>query len=119
MLRMLLASLALMVGVSMASALGDARVESREPAASRDPSEVQVAATRTYRLFNALPFIVEVKIHGNGPSFPQVRKVPPGGVVAIPYPDLSMRLQMRSLSSPWSPMLTVPWRSSKITLPNF
>jgi hypothetical protein len=83
--------------------------------------EYVVAESKTYRLFNIFPFPVQVKVLGDPPSFPQVVNVPAGGLsIPIPYPDLSMRIQIRPANtSNWSKTLTVKWRSGNVSLPNF
>lgn len=120
MLRAAAIVLALALSVPTALALTDGRPGLPERAEPREAAEILIAATRTYRIVNAFPYTVEIKVHGNGPSFPHVVKVPPGGLIAIPFPDLSMKIQVRVLTTTtWSPMLTVPWRSGNISVPAF
>lgn len=118
MLRAVAGSIAVALAMPAALAATDGLPESPRVGAG-EPGEIRVAAMRTYRIVNAFPFTVDIKVHGNGPSFPHVVKVPPGGVVAIPYPDLAMKIQVKTQTTSWSPILTVPWRSGNITLPNF
>ena len=81
---------------------------------------VVVADTKLFRLYNPFPFPLEVKVLGNAPSFPQVVMTPAAGYsVPIPYPDLSMRIQIRKPTGGWTPPLTVKWRSTGTVLPNF
>ncbi len=77
------------------------------------------AANKTYLLANPLPFAIQVRILGNGPQFPQVLNVPapPAPPVPVPYPDLTMRVQIKQPNGQWSPTLKVPWRQGPIVLP--
>ena len=81
---------------------------------------VQSSQNRVFRLRNALPFDVQVRILGNAPTFPQVLMVPAAGGTTVPiaYPDTSMRIQIRVIGGTWSPILSVPWRSGPINLPS-
>ncbi|MBX3599402.1 MAG: hypothetical protein KF863_02170 [Rubrivivax sp.] len=78
-----------------------------------------LAQLKTYQLANPLPFPVQVRILGEGPQFPQVVMLPapPAPPVPVPYPGLSMQLQVKQPNGQWSPALRLPWRSGKITLP--
>ncbi len=82
-------------------------------------SGAALAQNKTYQLGNPFPFPVQVRILGDGPQFPQVVNVPapPAPPVPVPYPDLTMRLQLKQPNGQWSPTLKLPWRSGKITLP--
>ena len=89
-----------------------------DPSPRTAPAEIQVAANKVYMLVNPLPFPVQVKIHGNGPGFPSVVTMPIGGIpVPIPYPDISMQIQIKKPSGGWSPKFIVPWKAGPITLP--
>lgn len=78
-----------------------------------------LAQLKTYQLANPLPFPVQVRILGEGPQFPQVVMLPapPAPPVPVPYPGLSMQLQVKQPNGQWSPALKLPWRSGRITLP--
>ncbi|MBX3635329.1 MAG: hypothetical protein KF683_08095 [Rubrivivax sp.] len=78
-----------------------------------------LAQLKTYQLANPFPFPIQVRVLGDGPQFPQVLTIPapPAPPLPVPYPDLSMRLQIKQPNGQWSPTLKVPWRSGKITLP--
>lgn len=78
------------------------------------------AQTRIFQLTNPFPFPIEVRILGDGPQFPSVVKMPAGGggaTVPVPYPDLTMRLQIKQPNGQWSTTLKLPWKAGKITLP--
>lgn len=74
---------------------------------------------KIYKLANLLPFPVEVKILGNGPSFPKVCKVPapPLPPVPIPYPDIAMNVQIKMPNGSWSPTQKLKWKPGSIALP--
>lgn len=77
------------------------------------------AAGKTFRLSSPFPFAVQVRVLGDGPQFPQVLLVPapPAAPVPVPYPDLTMRLQLKLPNGQWSPTMKLPWRSGPIALP--
>lgn len=83
------------------------------------PSQVALAQGRTFLLANPLPLPIQVRILGAGPQFPQVVNMPapPAPPVPVPYPDLTMRLQIKQPNGQWSPTLKVPWRQGPILLP--
>jgi hypothetical protein len=112
-----LVALAVLVSPVSARVLGEAG----PPAVERIIPGVLVAQARTFRLRNPFPFYVDVKIHGNGPSFPHVVRVPaaPAPPVPIPYPDTSMTVQFKKPTGGWSGMFTIQWKSGSIPLPFF
>jgi hypothetical protein len=81
---------------------------------------IQVAANKTYKLVNIFPFPVEIRVHGNGPTFPQVHSMPAGPApVPIPYPNTSMKIQVKKPVGGWSPPMTIKWKAGNIALPSF
>ncbi len=81
----------------------------------------RVAQTKIFKLLNLLPIPVQVRIHGDGPSFPQVVMVPaaPSAPVPVPYPNTSMKVQFKKPTGGWSSMFTLKWKSGPISLPFF
>ncbi|MBI5716433.1 MAG: hypothetical protein HZC37_01955 [Burkholderiales bacterium] len=59
-----------------------------------------------------MPIPIQVRILGDGPQFPQVVNVPapPAPPVPVPYPDITMRLQVKQPNGQRSPTLKVPRR---------
>jgi hypothetical protein len=88
-----------------------------------DPAaELQFAETKIFKLLNPMPFPVQVRVLGDGPTFPMVvlAPAPPAPPVPIPYPNTKMQVQVRPAgTSTWSPIFTLPWKSGSITLPGF
>lgn len=82
-------------------------------------SGTALAQSKTYQLGNPFPFPVQVRALGHGPQFPQVVMLPapPAPPVPVPYPDVSMRLQIKQPNGQWSPTLKVPWRQGTVLLP--
>lgn len=82
-------------------------------------SDAALAQHKTYQLGNPLPFSVQVRILGDGPQFPKLVMLPapPAAPVPVPYPGVTMRLQVKQANGQWSPTLKLPWRAGKITLP--
>lgn len=83
------------------------------------PPAAPAAGNMTYLLANPLPFPVQVRILGDGPQFPRVLHVPapPAPPVPVPYPGLTLRVQVKQPNGLWSPTLQVPWRQGPILLP--
>lgn len=77
------------------------------------------AQGKTFQLVNPLPFPIQVRIVGDGPQFPQVLNLPapPAPPVPVPYPDLTLRVQVKQPNGQWSPTLKVPWRPGPMALP--
>ena len=111
-------SLALTMTQSLAAT--DSRPGGPERAQSEELAGTRIAASKTYRFANIFPFAVQIKVHGDGPAFPQVVNVPAGGSsVPIPYPNTSMNIQIKKPTGGWSPKFTIPWKSGLISLPTF
>jgi len=73
-------------------------------------ARLYLAQQRIFRLQSPLPFPLQVRILGPGPSFPMVVMTPaPPGAVPIPYPNTDMRLQVRMPNGQWSPIFTLAW----------
>ena len=107
--------------IPVAQSATEQRPAQPEQLRSNDSAEVLVAATKTYKLLNVLPFPVDIKIHGDGPSFPQVVRVPaaPAPPVPIPYPNLSMQIQIKKPGGGWTSKFTLNWKPGNILLPSF
>lgn len=73
-----------------------------------------------FNVMNVFPFPVTIKILGKAPEFPKQCNAPvPGGMVAIPYPDPAMRIQIRKPFGDWSPVFTLKWAPGILSLPKF
>jgi hypothetical protein len=73
-----------------------------------------------FRLQSPFPFPLQVRVLGDGPLFPMIVNTPsPLGSVPIPYPDLSMRMQVRLPHGQWSPEFSLQWKPGAITVPRF
>lgn len=71
-----------------------------------------------FLLRSPLPFSIPVRILGDAPGFPKVCMVPsPLGQIPVPYPNITMRLQVQMPNGQWSPVLKLPWKPGTLTLP--
>jgi len=119
--------IAIAMGLAIAAATAaNAAIMDGRPAAPPAPLPMggvfQVTASKTFLLFNPMPFPVQVKIHGDAPGFPDVVLVPaaPAPPVPVPFPNANkMKIKIKKPTGGWSKFYTLSWKSGPIVLPVF
>ena len=77
-----------------------------------------MSQTKMFHLASPVPFPITIRLIASAAGFPKVVMMPAGPTsIPVPYPGMTMQLQVRMPNSQWSPTQTLPWKPGNMSLP--
>ena len=77
-----------------------------------------MSQTNVFQLRSPLPFPITIRLIASAAGFPKVVMMPAGPAsIPVPYPGMTMQLQIRMPNGQWSPTQMMPWKPGTMSLP--